>query len=186
MANKAHVENYFIIEEMNLEMVKCPAGSFMMGSPKNEYGRNIYGVNDFETQHKVAITQPFLIGKFLITEEQYETIMEEEPIRYYDNRRLNTPVSETTYQEAKGFCEKLNNLLERFHISDEFIPEDYHFDLPTEAQWEYACRAGTTRAFNSNDNLVALKDEKDFFQCPSLRAEGVAIQKIYNNKKCLI
>ncbi len=144
------------------DMVECPAGSFMMGSPKNEYGRNIYGeVNDFETQHKVAITQPFLIGKFLITEEQYETIMEEEPIRYYDNRRLNTPVSETTYQEAKGFCEKLNNLLERFHISDEFIPEDYHFDLPTEAQWEYACRAGTTRAFNSNDNL---SNEEDFLE----------------------
>ena len=63
------------------EMIECPAGSFMMGSPKNEYGRNIYGEgNDFETQHKVAITQPFWIGKFPITEDLYETIMDVEPI----------------------------------------------------------------------------------------------------------
>ena len=63
------------------EMVECPAGSFMMGSPKDELGRNIYGEgNDFETRHKVAITKPFWIGKFLITREQYETIMEEEPM----------------------------------------------------------------------------------------------------------
>ena len=142
------------------DMVECPAGSFMMGSLKNEYGRNIYGeVNDFETQHKVAITQPFLIGKFLITEEQYETIMEDELISYYDSRRHNNPASEITYQEAKDFCEKLNKLIERFYIYNELIPDDYHFDLPTEAQWEYACRAGTTRAFNSNDNLVEPIDE---------------------------
>ena len=63
------------------EMVECPAGSFMMGSPKDELGRNIYGEGrDFETQHKVAITQPFWIGKFPITEDLYETIMDVEPI----------------------------------------------------------------------------------------------------------
>ena len=155
----------FALLKIISEMVECPAGSFMMGSPKDEYGRNIYGEgNDFETQHKVAITQPFWIGKFLITEDQYETIIEEKPINYYDNRRYNKPASEITYQEAKEFCEKLNKLIERFHISEYFIPEDYHFDLPTEAQWEYACRAGTTRAFNSNDNLVCSYKEIDPFQ----------------------
>ena len=80
------------------EMVECPAGSFMMGSPKDELGRNIYGEgNDFETRHKVAITKPFWIGKFLITREQYETIMEEEPISYYDKRVYNSPVNNKTY-----------------------------------------------------------------------------------------
>ena len=136
------------------EMVKCPAGSFMMGSPQNEKGRNIYGEgNDFETQHKVAITQPFWIGKFLITEDLYETIMEEEPINSYDNRKLNRPASQVTYQEAKAFCKKLNKLFKQVNIPNGIFPKDYHFDLPTEAQWEYACRAGATRAFNSNDNL---------------------------------
>ena len=138
------------------EMVECPAGRFLMGSPENERGRNIYGEgNDFETQHKVAITQPFWIGKFLITEELYETIMEEEPINSYDKRRLNKPTSQVSYQEAKTFCKKLNKLIKQVNIPNVIIPTDYHFDLPTEAQWEYACRAGTTRAFNSNDNLDA-------------------------------
>lgn len=136
------------------EMVECPAGSFMMGSPKDELGRNIYGEGiDYETQHKVAITKPFWIGKFLITREQYETIMEEEPISYYDKRVYNSPVNNKTYNEAKQFCKKLNKLLKNISSASEYIPNDYHFDLPTEAQWEYACRAGTTKAFNSNDNL---------------------------------
>lgn len=136
------------------EMVECPAGSFMMGSPKDEKGRNIYGEgNDYETQHKVVITKPFWIGKFPITQEQYETIMEEEPISYYDNRKYNSPKSNVSYNEAKAFCKKLNKLVRRIDAGNQYIPECYHFDLPTEAQWEYACRAGTTKAFNSNDNL---------------------------------
>ncbi len=144
------------------ELVECPAGSFLMGSPKDELGRNIYGEdNDFETQHKVAITQPFWIGKFLITEDLYETIMEEEPINSYDKRKLNKPASQVCYQEAKTFCKKLNNLLKQIFFYENLIPKDYHFDLPTEAQWEYACRAGTTRAFNSNDNL---SNEEDFLE----------------------
>ncbi len=137
------------------EMIERPAGSFMMGSPKDEFGTYIYGEgNDFETQHKVAITQPFWIGKFLITEDLYETIMEEDPINYYDKRRLNSPASQVNYQEAKTFCKKLNKLIKQVNIPNGINPKDYHFDLPTEAQWEYACRAGTTRAFNSNDNLT--------------------------------
>ena len=136
------------------EMVECPAGSFMMGSPKDEKGRNIYGEgNDYETQHKVVITKPFWIGKFPITQEQYETIMEEEPISYYDNRKYNSPKSNVSYNETKAFCKKLNKLIKRIGAGNQYIPECYHFDLPTEAQWEYACRAGTTKAFNSNDNL---------------------------------
>jgi formylglycine-generating enzyme required for sulfatase activity len=136
------------------EMVECPAGSFMMGSPKDEYGRNIYGEgNDFETQHKVAITQPFWIGKFLITEDLYETIMEEEPINSDDKRKLNKPASQVCYQEAKTFCKKLNKFIKQVNIPNVIIPTDYHFDLPTEAQWEYACRANTTTSLNSGKNI---------------------------------
>ena len=144
------------------EMVECPAGSFMMGSPKDEKGRNIYGEgNDYETQHKVVITKPFWIGKFPITQEQYETIMEEEPISYYDNRKYNSPKNNVSYNEAKAFCKKLNKLIKKIDAGNQYIPECYHFDLPTEAQWEYACRAGTTKAFNSNDNL---SDVNSFLQ----------------------
>ncbi len=73
----------------------------------------------------------------------------------------NHPVRDISYKEAKKFCRKLNSLLDKTKIAKHLIPDNYHFDLPTEAQWEYACRAGSVAAFNSNENMVVPKNEND-------------------------
>ena len=122
------------------DMVQCPAGSFMMGSPENELGHNI---NEF--QHKVTISKPFYIGKYEVTQELYETIMDYNP-SYFEGDK--NPVESITWFEAKEFCEKLNTL------SKDFLPNGYKFDLPTEEQWEYACRAGTNTSLNSGINIT--------------------------------
>ena len=143
------------------EMVECPAGTFMMGSPESEYGRNIYRNGcDYEKQHKVAITSCFKIGMFPVTVDLYEAITRES--QFVGKNKGNNPICDVSYDEAREFCLKLNSLIEFiFPELGRLIPEDYRFDLPTEAQWEYACRAGSVAAFNSNENIVVPKNEND-------------------------
>ena len=136
-----------------LEMVKIKAGNFMMGSPEGELGRE----ND-ETQHKVTLTQDYWLGKFEVTQAQYEAIMGNNPSEYKGGNR---PVEQVSWNDAKDFCNKLN---ERYAGK---LPAGYKFDLPTEAQWEYACRAGTTTALNNGTNLTS-KDGK----CSNLNEVG--------------
>ena len=124
-----------------LEMVKCPAGSFLMGSPVSELGRFRN-----EVQHKVCLTRDFYIGKFPVTQALYKMIMGDNPAQFKGN---TNPVECVIWSKAIEFCEKLNL------ATDSFRPPGYKFDLPTEAQWEYACRAGTDTALNNNKNLTA-------------------------------
>ncbi len=130
----------WVLKEINLEMVKCPAGSFMMGSPKEELGRD-----DVERLHSVTITKPFYIGKYEVTQSQYVALMEKNPSEFVG---ANNPVERVSYNDAKAFCDKLNLK----YLNQ--LPQGYKFDLPTEAQWEYACRAGTTTALNNGKNLT--------------------------------
>ncbi len=134
------LDETFVIEEINLEMVKCPEGRFMMVSPNNELGRNAS-----ESQHLVTITKPFYIGKYEVTQSQYSALMGNNPSKI---RTRNRPVEMVSYDDAKAFCDKMN--LKYLNI----LPKGYKFDLPTEAQWEYACRAGTKTALNSGMNLT--------------------------------
>ena len=121
-------------------MVKCPAGSFMMGSPEDELRRN-----DEETLHKVTLTKSFYIGKYEVTQSQYEKIMGKNPSKF---KNFNNPVENVSYDDAKNFCDKLNMKYKGM------LQKGYIFDLPTEAQWEYACRAGTNTALNNGKNLT--------------------------------
>ena len=129
----------WILKELNLEMIYCPAGSFRMGSSrkKEEY-----------PPHQVIITKPFYIGKFPITQKQYLSVTGNNPSYYKDE---NNPVEEVSWDDAKEFCEKINE-----KYKDE-LPIGYKFSLPTEAQWEYACRAGTTKELNNDTNLMSGK-----------------------------
>ena len=129
---------------VKLEMVKIKAGTFMMGSPEGELGREYD-----EKQHRVTLTQDYWLGKFEVTQAQYEAITGKNPSYY---KGSNRPVRVSWY-DAKAFCDKLN---ERYAGK---LPRGYKFDLPTEAQWEYACRAGTTTALNNGTNLTS-KDGK--------------------------
>jgi formylglycine-generating enzyme required for sulfatase activity len=164
MANKEREKNNFIIEEINLEMIKCPAGSFMMGSPESESGRE-----ECEKQLKVIISKSFYIGKYPVTQKQYQAIIGINPSFFmsdYSNRTIgcndkrinlitneNNPVDSVNWNNAKEFCEILNA---RFN---NIIPHGYMFDLPTEAQWEYACRADTTTALDSGKNIIYVADK---------------------------
>lgn len=145
------------------EMVECPAGCFVMGSPLDEWGRNCYNKDcEFESQHLVAITKPFQIAKYPVTIEFFSGITNNHLFRSCMEINDNHPVRDISYNEAKKFCRKLNSLLDKSVIAKRLIPENYHFDLPTEAQWEYACRAGTVAAFNNNKNLIERTDSEDY------------------------
>ncbi|XZF62343.1 MAG: SUMF1/EgtB/PvdO family nonheme iron enzyme [Gloeotrichia echinulata DVL01] len=115
-----------------LEMVAIPGGSFMMGSPENE------GYDYERPQHQVTI-QPFYIGKFTITQEQYAAVMGENPSYFQGKKR---PMEQVSWNQAVEFCAKLSNKTGK------------KYQLPSEAQWEYACRAGTTTPFHFGETIT--------------------------------
>ena len=140
--------------DISMDMVWCPAGTFTMGSPSGELGRW-----DNETQHSVTLSSGFWIGKYEVTQAQYRAVMGSNP-SYFKGDSL--PVEEVTWYDAMSFCEKLT-AQER---AAGRLPEGYEYTLPTEAQWEYACRAGTTTALNSGKNLSAK------YECPEMDEVG--------------
>lgn len=123
----------------DFELVKCPAGKFLMGSPADEIGRF-----KNETQHEVIINKDFYIGKYPITQAQYKAIIQMNPSQF---KAQNKPVCSVTWHWAKEFCYRLNE------ATVDIRPDGYLFDLPTEAQWEYACRANTITSLNSGKNI---------------------------------
>ena len=121
----------------SLVMVLIPAGTFTMGSPADEQGRR--DKNEW-LPHEVTITEAFYLGKYEATQAQWKTVMGSNPALY--NGKPNHPVEHVSWNDCQSFIEKLNTL------------ENGTFRLPTEAEWEYACRAGTTTRFSFGDALV--------------------------------
>ncbi len=140
--------------ELAMEMEWCPPGSFVMGSPETELDRF-----DIEYLHQEIINQGFYLGKYEVTQAQYKSIMGKNPSEFSGD---NNPVEQVTWYDAMVFCEKLT----RREHEEGRLPEGYEYTLPTEAQWEYACRAGTTTALNSGKNL------SDTEQCPEIDEVG--------------
>ena len=122
-----------ITNSIGMKLSLIPAGEFQMGSPESEQGH----YND-EQQHRVRITQPFYLGVYEVTQEQYERIMGSNPS---NNKGTNLPVEQVSWDDAQEFCRKLSQ------------KEGKTYRLPTEAEWEYACRAGTTTPFNFGSTL---------------------------------
>ena len=121
-------------KEVKLEMVLIPAGKFMMGSPASENGRL-----SNETQHEVTLTKPYYMGKYEVTQEQWEAVMGNDPRR---NKGENMPITNVSWNDCQEFIKKLND------------KTTGGFRLPTEAEWEYSCRAGTTTAYSYGDSLT--------------------------------
>jgi len=122
-------------KDLKLEMVLIPAGRFMMGSPASEKGRDAD-----ETQHEVTLTKPFYIGKYEVTQDQWQAIMGENPSSI--NKGANLPLTNVSWEDCQEFIKKLN------------AKTNGGYRLPTEAEWEYACRSGTSTAYSFGDSLT--------------------------------
>nr|WP_246844254.1 bifunctional serine/threonine-protein kinase/formylglycine-generating enzyme family protein [Hydrocoleum sp. CS-953] len=121
--------------DIKLEMVYIPGGSFIMGSPENEQGRS----SDESPQHQVTL-QPFYMSKYPITQEQYQAIMEENPSHFEGKSR---PVENVTWYDAVEFCQKLSEKTGKI------------YRLPSESRWEYACRARTSTPFYFGETITS-------------------------------
>jgi formylglycine-generating enzyme required for sulfatase activity len=137
---------------IGMQFALIPAGEFQMGSPQSETNWE-----DDESQHRVRITKPFYLGEYEVTQAEYEKVMGTNP-SYFQNSESVTnnavigmdtrrfPVEEVRWDDAVEFCRKLSAIpAER--------REGRVYRLPTEAEWEYACRAGTTTPFHFGSEL---------------------------------
>ena len=132
----------------------CPPGKFMMGSPKMEVDRD-----DNEDQVEVTLTQGFWLGKYEVTQAEYEKVMGKNPSWFSatgsgksevaDQDTSRFPVEHVSWLEAEDYLKKLT---EQERAAGR-LPTGWEFRLPTEAQWVYACRAGTTTATAFGDSL---------------------------------
>ena len=118
---------------MRLDMLVIPSGSFQMGSPHN------FGNPDERPQHFVTI-KSFMMSKFLITQGQWRAILGKLPACRFKGDQL--PVERVSWKEAQEFCNRLSKKAER------------KYDLPSETQWEYACRAGTNTRFSFGETIT--------------------------------
>jgi formylglycine-generating enzyme required for sulfatase activity len=119
---------------IELEMIAIPGGTFWMGSPKNEAERSSWE----SPQHQVTVPS-FFMGKYQLTQAQYQAIMGNNPAYFKGD---NLPVESVSWNDAVAFCQKLSHRTGK------------NYRLPSEAEWEYACRAGTTTPFSFGDNIT--------------------------------
>jgi sulfatase modifying factor 1 len=132
----------FTVPDLSLEMIWVAPGTFDMGSPPSEKDRQ-----DSETPHSVTLTQGFYLGKHEVTQSQWEKVMGDNPSIW---KGANRPVETVTWNEVTYFCEKLTELESKAGR----LPAGMTYQLPTEAQWEYACRAGATTAYAFGNYLT--------------------------------
>jgi formylglycine-generating enzyme required for sulfatase activity len=152
-----------ITNSIGMKLVRIEAGTFRMGSPASEEGRD----GDEGPQHEVEITRPFYLGKYAVTVEQFRTFVQDTgyrtdaekvtakfpelaPVTFtWKNPGIkqgaNHPVAYVSYNDALAFCRWLSH------------KEGSTYRLPTEAEWEYCCRAGSKTRFASGDTEESLK-----------------------------
>ena len=128
-------ENADLGKDIKLDLVLIPAGKFMMGSPVSETDRG-----NRETQYEVTLTKPFYMGKYEVTQDQWEGIMGNNPSSRTKGAKL--PVTDVSWEDCQEFIKKLN------------AKTNNGYRLPTEAEWEYACRAGTSTVYSFGDSLT--------------------------------
>jgi formylglycine-generating enzyme required for sulfatase activity len=126
-----------VVNSIGMRFVPIPAGTFTMG------------VADFGSAHKVTLTQAFELGQYEVTQEQYEKLMGKTPSKFKGKQK--NPVERVRWDEAVEFCRKLSELPAEKKAG-------HVYRLPTEAEWEYACRAGTKTKYSFGDSESELGD----------------------------
>jgi len=134
-----------ITNSIDMKLVLIPAGEFMMGSPDSDTDAEA----DEKPQHRVRITKPFYLGSTEVTQEQYERVMGQNPswfcatgdgkVEVAGQNTRQFPVEWVSWEDAVEFCRRLSQ------------KEGKTYRLPTEAEWEYACRAGSTTRYCIGD-----------------------------------
>ena len=141
---------------VDLEMIWVEPGTFMMGSPTTEADRY-----PNENQHEVTLTKGFYLGKYEVTQAQYEAVMtgntdslSATPSQYGGNP--DRPVEKVSWDDIQKFLTRLN--------AQEAgnIPAGWAYVLPTEAQWEYACRAGTTTVYSWGNTVTSVNAKYNY------------------------
>ncbi len=159
--------------DLGMTFVYIPAGAFMMGSPEDEP----YREND-ERRHKVKITRGFYMQTTEVTQGQWQAVMGGNPSDFKDCGD-HCPVEQVSWDDVQEFIGELNRKTGRT------------YRLPTEAEWEYACRAGTTGPFNTGDCLSVSQANYDgdypFSGCPEehSRRKTVAVKSFAPNARGL-
>ena len=120
---------------LGMKFVWIAPGTFMMGSPKEEKERSTD-----ELQHKVTLTKGFYMGIYAVTQEQWTEMMGKNPSKFTDGKNL--PVEQVNWMECQEFIKKLQE------------KDKKPYRLPTEAEWEYACRAGKTTPFYTGETIA--------------------------------
>jgi len=151
---------------VTMDLVRVKAGTFTMGSPAGETGRD-----PDEVEHAVTLTTDFYLGKYEVTQEQYEAVTGKNPSRFKGKR---LPVESVNPDEAAAFCTALGEKVKR------------RAGLPTEAQWEYACRAGTTTPYHfgsKRDGKRANTDRGKNVDVGGYPANGFGLHDMHGNVK---
>ncbi len=139
VAGKTRVEE----NSLGMKFVLLPAGEFIMGSPESEREPR-----PEETQHSVTLTLPFQLGMHEVTQAQYESVMGANPSNFTGP---NNPVEQVSWDDAMEFCRRLSELPKE-------AAAGYKYRLPTEAEWEYACRAGAVTAYSFGNDASNLSE----------------------------
>ena len=122
-----------LAENITLDLIGIPGGKFLMGSPETELERE----KEESPQHQVSV-RPFLLGKYPVTQAQWHAVMNANPSKFADANisKSKKPVERVSWADCNSFCERLSQIVGR------------EFRLPTEAEWEYACRGKTNTPFH--------------------------------------
>jgi formylglycine-generating enzyme required for sulfatase activity len=133
------------LTSINLDLISINAGGFSMGSS--------YHDRDEKPTHTVKLHEPFWIGKYEVTQDQYKGLMKINPSAIKGG---SNPVDSVSWIDASKFCAVLNNL------ETKIIPQGYEFRLPTEAEWEYCAKAGKEKYdIDENNNICWHKYNSD-------------------------
>jgi formylglycine-generating enzyme required for sulfatase activity len=156
-----------ITNSIGMKLVLITKGTFMMGSPESEEGRK-----ENETQHKVTISKDYYLGVYEVTQAQYEKVMGKNPSSFpvakVGNENADLPVENVSWNDAVEFCKKLSDLPEEKKAGREYR-------LPTEAEWEYGCRAGSKTAYAFDDEEGLLPEYGWFNRKSSGRTHTVGL-----------